>query len=304
MNYQSGINGEGERDCGERWSLIEGELAPGALIDIGSAEGYFPLRAARELGMMAVSVEADAQRAAVQTAAARDLEGRVAVCRRGFGSDFAWRLADTCEFFENALLLSVLHWFQEPEEILASVCAMAGRVFVELPEPDDMRACGIGVRLKMGDDLQGWLERYSGRSVRLLGAVKAHTSGIRRVWVIEGPMERRPRRAYLGAPVYAGRFRQEWDGERLTFTINDCYSPWMPGVNVHTLGQMGVTYPGRAWWQGAVMKALKEYEALNGAHEDKRIWNVLATAEGLRWIDGRCLAPQDGIEGDLERFGE
>ena len=63
MNYQSGVDGPGERDCEARWRLIRGELAPGALLDVGSAEGWFGLRAAAELGLVVASVEADPGRA-------------------------------------------------------------------------------------------------------------------------------------------------------------------------------------------------------------------------------------------------
>lgn len=304
MRYQAGPDKEGERDCGERWEILSREFVPGALLDVGSAEGYFPCRAASELGMMAVSIEANEDRVAEQVAAAQDLRGRMAVCSRGVGPDFMARLSDTCEFFENTLLLSVLHWFDEPEEMLASVCSMSGKVFVELPEPDDPYACGANARARIGGDLREWLERYSGRSVRLLGEVSAHTSKTRRLWVIEGPLERLPRRAYLGAPVYRDRFRQVWDGQCLHFFINGCEASWEPGVNAHTLNHMSIEFPTRSWWDTEAREALARFEQEHGMHEDTRIWNLIATADGLRWIDGKCLLPQDSLSDDLRSFGK
>ena len=311
MNYQSGVNGPGERDCEARWRLIRGELAPGALLDVGSAEGWFGLRAAAELGLVVASVEADAARAAAQCAALRATEGakdggsspeppagRLHVCRFGWSADFGHRLAGTCEFFENALLLSVLHWLPEPEEVLAGVCAMAGRVFVELPEPDDATAGGS----RVGPDLEEWLRLYSGRSVRLLGAVPAHTSATRRLWVLEGQMERKPTRAYLGAPVWRNRFLQRWDGRRLWFWKDGEKEAWTPGVNLWTLSKMRCA--GADAIRAETAAALGAWEAEHGPHEDRNLWNVLATAEGLKWFDGRCDGAPDGLAGQLEGFGK
>jgi len=177
---------------------------------------------------------------------------------------------------------------------------MAGRVFVELPEPDDATAGGS----RVGPDLEEWLRRYSGRSVRLLGAVPAHTSATRRVWVIEGPMLRKPTRAYLGAPVRRDAFTQYWNGRWMMYQKNGEGVEWTPGVNAWTLHKMGAMHPDRTWWREEAMKALGAWEAENGPHEDKNLWNVLATAEGLKWFDGRCHTPQDGIEGQLEGFGK
>ena len=117
-------------------------------------------------------------------------------------------------------------------------------------------------------------------------------------------MLRKPTRAYLGAPVRRRAFRQHWNGARLAFDKDGAPQDWTPGVNAWTLRKMGAMHPDRTWWREEAMKALGAWEAENGPHEDKNLWNVLATAEGLKWFDGRCHEPQDGIEGQLEGFGK
>jgi len=175
---------------------------------------------------------------------------------------------------------------------------MAGRVFVELPEPDDATAGGS----RVGPDLEEWLRLYSGRSVRLLGTVPAHTSATRRLWVLEGQMERKPTRAYLGAPVWRNRFLQRWDGRRLWFWKDGEKEAWTPGVNLWTLSKMRCA--GADAIRAETAAALGAWEAEHGPHEDRNLWNVLATAEGLKWFDGRCDGAPDGLAGQLEGFGK
>src|SRR3989344_638266 len=73
-NYQSLYKKNGlsknksVRGCTERWEIIKPtlvSLSPKSLLDLGSAEGYFILRAANELGINSLGVDSNKRRLAL-----------------------------------------------------------------------------------------------------------------------------------------------------------------------------------------------------------------------------------------------
>jgi hypothetical protein len=116
------------RDCPVRWELIKKHLLKGKSMDVGSAEGYYA-RKLTEWGPV-ISIE---------------------------GSDFVFneqnRLNEGYDIelhkisldhtnikkldkVENILLLSVLHWCEDPDKLLNIAAKRSKVMFIELPDLD------------------------------------------------------------------------------------------------------------------------------------------------------------------------
>ena len=93
-----------------------------------------------------------------------------------------------------------------------------------------------------------------------------------------------------------------WQSPATVTTAGVVTASWTPGVNLWTLSKMRCA--GADAIRAETAAALAEWEAANGPHEDKNLWNALATARGVKWFDGRCDGAQDGLAGQLEGFGK
>jgi hypothetical protein len=171
----------GGRGCEERWALIQPHLPTrGLLLDVGSDLGYFPIRALLEnpdLG--AVSLEGNRDSVEMQGAIARShtlsrlcvLQGMV----NGVVAD-SWRRG-AGDRFDLTLLFSVIHWFDDPAQVVADLFAMTDRLIVEMVDPRDVGACGHERTVAMGDPAR-WLREVTGHDPVLLGRCARHTSDV------------------------------------------------------------------------------------------------------------------------------
>lgn len=287
MNYQDGIVGKGERECFERWEMIRDELiTPGITLDIGSAEGFFCKKIVEEKNMMAIAVESNQDCIQRQMSWIKQgrYEGRLITCSVNINNDLLKKMSTVCDFYENVLLLSVLHWMPNPGEFIKLLSSISGKVFVELPHYDDHKACGRKNIEIFGKDQKAWLEQNSGRQVRLIGNPRAHTSEFRNMWVIEGQLERHPTLPFIGCnPTEKKEYTEKWDEKTLEFVKKGKRQAWVPGVNVNTLKWMKIVFPLRRWWECEINKALSKIA--NGKHPDKCIHNIIASYNEVRWID-------------------
>ena len=269
-------------------------------MDVGSAEGFFSRESAKN-GNFVFSIEKMTDRISVQKEWVRKYLGAVAICQTDLTVEKTKMLSQVCDFYENTLLLSVLHWMPEPEQIIKNLASCSGKIFVELPDYNDVRACGQGKIKEFTQDQKGWLEKHSGRKVRLVGEPKAHTYETRNLWVIEGEFERSPVRSFWGGEL-RNCYRQIWKDQKLKMFKGGKELEWTPGVNMETLKQCGVVSPSRDWW-----KAKLEIESIGIVkHDDLRIWNLIAVYGGVKWID--FLLTEEGkirfdtIAEDLKSF--
>lgn len=211
----------GARDCEERWKLIAPHLADATtLLDVGSNFGWFGLRACRENERLVVaSVEADLRSAAVQRHALRSHgHARVCLLTDPAGAPFVERFAAAGQRFDAALCLNVLHWMRDPRCFIARLGAVAGRIIVEHPDPDEEGAGVAAIRRKIGPigRYLAWL--FPDRGIEQLGEVRCHRAEGRgrQVWLVD-----RPR----------GWRRSE------------------EGLDAAALLASGLSWPPRSWWQ-------------------------------------------------------
>lgn len=164
-----------KRDCAGRWRVLEPHLPhDGVLVDVGSAQGYFAVRAAKTWpDLHVVSLEEDAAAAAHQRdlVTLMDLPNLRVVEERFDGTNLhAWGIGADC-----TLLLSVLHWLDDPAEAVRNIAGMSSTILIEHPDVMDFEACNPVKRGEIGDIL-GWLNRLDIGDVDIIGRAKRHTS--------------------------------------------------------------------------------------------------------------------------------
>ena len=305
MSYQNipGFSKKFERDCLERWRLIEPELpAEGVAVDIGAAEGYFCRQIAERTNLLAIAVEKHRGRVVFQHRWLNDSYlGKVVSCCGKFDTDFAKRLAATPEWFDVTLLMSVLHWINS-DDFLKAIASMSGKVVIEIPDLNDTKATGqkFMARLREIGSEREYFEKITGRSVRLLGKVAAHTYPHRNLWIIEGDLYRENRTPHINYGKRTGiTYVQEFVAGRLSYKKRSKKLPWIPGINLATLKELGVTWPGIRYWRAKIADSI---DALDDKANDLRIHNVIISREKISWIDTFHKAGRNTITEDLDNL--
>jgi len=164
-----------KRDCAGRWRTLEPHLpADGVIVDLGSAQGYFAVRAAKTWpALQVVSIEDDIEAANHQRQLVTlfDLPNIRVVNERFDGHNLhAWGIGVDC-----TLMLSVLHWLDDPETALRNIAGMSSRILIEHPDVMDFDACNPVGRAHIGDIL-AFLHRIDVGDVEVIGRAKRHTS--------------------------------------------------------------------------------------------------------------------------------
>lgn len=290
MAYQTIGEHRGERDCHERWELIKPLLPDmGVVMDIGAAEGYFLQRIAMETNLLAVGVEKHTGRvhAQLRWLNGAGYEGKVVSCHTGISSSFISSLSTTPEWIDAVLLLSVLHWINN-DDFLRDISKIAGKLFIEIPDLNDTSATGqkFMQRIRKYGNEEAYFRAITGRDVRKIGTVKAHTYPTRNLWVIDGSMTHVTKRPHIdyGKPLKGRTYVHYYNGRQHMFTRNGETIPWIHGINLATLRKLNIAFPSQEWWDAEIDKSYKEIDksAIKG---DVRIHNLIVCRDSLNWID-------------------
>ena len=70
---------------------------------------------------------------------------------------------------------------------------------------------------------------------------------------------------------------------------------WVHGINLATLGQMGVIFPEFEWWESKVRESIPK-----NVKGDLRIHNLIVSRDKLTWIDTDHHAHPPTIMEDIE----
>jgi hypothetical protein len=282
----------GARDCATRWALFE-HLIPeaGVLVDVGSNLGYFAMRAALERRSLAVlSLEPDSTIAERQAGLVQShgLE-RICVVQGRMTAETARAWANTCDWVDVTLLLSVLHWTDDPAEVLRQLASMSAVVIVELPDAEDDGACGREL-LQLWRSPLDWVTRVTGREALLLGRPPRHTSGIpAHMIAIVGPTGRQPVLAYWGSRYrhpQGNLYYIRYDGSNVRISIRGVERAYRPGVNLASMMSLGrLVYPPPRHWLRLGAAAL----SASPHHPDPMPHNMVWSASGLSLVDEEPL---------------
>lgn len=188
--YQN-IGGKKGRDCTERWNLISAHIeeAPNSfIIDIGSAEGFFTKETIQKTKGRAISVEGSYEvfRRQQKYCASEIQIGSIILAHMELDENsidlFVSRQYKYC------FLLSVLHWFKNPDAIISKLSQVSEVLFIELPELDDKKAWNQAflqhIDSKYGN-LENYITTHSGKNIIAEYKVSSHTSPFRRVFVLK-----------------------------------------------------------------------------------------------------------------------
>jgi SAM-dependent methyltransferase len=305
----------GVRECESRLAALLPQVDDGdTVLDVGSSFGYFGrgIAAARPRSVV-VSVEKDRASVALQRRLLLAERAENVILVHG-EVDLEWmrRANAACTFFDDVLLLSVLHHFSAADlpGVLAELDRLGARLLVELPETAEEKVCGrepVTVLASHGGDLNPLLP--SPRARIELGKTASHlhpeiTRSLAAYARLD--LERVAGAAYVGdpglklgpdgAPRFVFRRRPEggW-----SFAKGGQESAYVPGVSLWDVRQLG-----RVVWPG-VPRLLAQFDAAIAALKpeqrwDIRPWNLIYTADGLRVIDSdRGDTPRD--TGDVDR---
>ena len=284
----------GEREGNERWQIIKPFLPEsGTVLDIGSNLGYFGIKITEaKPAVGVVSIESDPRIISIQRKVlASHNQKRVIAIQGQLDEQMAKSWADLCDWFDITLLLSIIHWFDDPAKVVASLSSMSGKIIVEVPDRDDIGACGQTQISLWGDDPVTWFEEVTKRPCRHLGRVTRHTSDSRsHMILIEGPIHRistTPYADYDFAHPKGNEYLFDYDGTRLTFTRRGEVLPYLPGVNIVNLSKLGrLAWPSKRYWLDQGSALIKS----TPSHSDPLPHNMLWTPSGLKFIDDQDLA--------------
>lgn len=222
---------QGARDCEGRWKTIEPYLPDGgALLDIGSNFGWFGLRwCERFADGVVVSIEADERSALVQREVlAANEQDRIFLLTAKAGAGMMRRFQRAGQRFDAALLFSILHWVRDHRAMLEALGQIAGRIFVEQPDPREEGAGDERIRREIGP-IGPYLGRiFPDRSVVHLATWPSHrpTEYPRELWMVDSA---------------AGTLRVPSVSAGDNTTKNQLHLP--------TLLDLEPAWPPRSWWE-------------------------------------------------------
>jgi len=287
--FYPGTVSAGIRECGRRWDLIE-PFAPstGMVLDVGSNLGYFGIRLALKSEQVAVvSIEANQANAEEQARIVRShAMTRVCVINAAFNARVSRDWVKACDWFDLTLLLSIIHWFDDPAQVVKDLSAMSARMIIEVPDAEDHGACGQ-THLKEWKDPLAWTREVTGRQCTLIGRGERHTSeAASHIILVEGTVSRRPMLAYWDSQYvhpHGNEYELDFDGDKLAFFIRGRKIDYLPGVNLLSLMKLGrLVWPLPSYWERSGIDEIRRAEG----HKDPVPHNMIWTSTGIRLIDG------------------
>ena len=187
--YQN-ISGAG-RNCDDRWDIIS-RFVKGDTntlsIDVGSAEGVFSKRIVENTGGKVVSIEgSDYVYNEQLNYCSKEIESHnIELHKIALNRDNIHQFLD--KHYDYTLLMSVLHWCDEPDIILRSLSDVSEYMFVELPDLNDTKSYGQDYLQRIKRDF-GNIENYLQETTNkpIIGAykVEGNNSEYRVVYVLK-----------------------------------------------------------------------------------------------------------------------
>lgn len=169
MNYYQNVDGITGRNPHERWDFIKNHISSkgGMSIDVGSAEGYYTKQLVKATEGKVVSIEGSKFPYDIQTRYCADeiFEGKVILHKTPLTEN---NIDEFTGPYDYCLLLAVLHWCNNPDEILSKLSAVSTYTFMEIPELDDKICYGQEYLAYIRDnfgDTKSYIERITNKQI-------------------------------------------------------------------------------------------------------------------------------------------
>jgi hypothetical protein len=187
--YQN-ISGAG-RNCDDRWDIIskyvkgnENTLS----IDVGSAEGVFSKRIVEKTDGKVISIEGSdfVYNEQLNYCASEINSHNIQLHKIALNTDTLHQFLGN--HYDYTLLMSVLHWCDEPDVILRSLSDISEYIFVELPDLDDTKSYGQEYLQRIKRDfgnIENYLQEITNKPIVGAYKVEGNNSEYRVVYVLK-----------------------------------------------------------------------------------------------------------------------
>lgn len=186
--YQN-IDGGG-RNCDDRWDIIKKYIKEdknSISLDVGSAEGVFSKRITQSTKGKVVSIEGSdfVYNEQLNYCNEEIQNGVIQLHKTELNEDTLPNFLDTK--YEYSLLLSVLHWCSNPDDILKSISSISNYIFVELPDLADEKSYGQEylkrIKSEFGN-IENYLQEITQKPIIGAYKVEGNNSKYRVVYVL------------------------------------------------------------------------------------------------------------------------
>lgn len=186
-NYYQNVHGITGRHPEERWVAISNHISAtnGVSIDVGSAEGYYVKKLVEHTQGKVISIEGSEFPYKIQQQYCADeiFDGKVILYNTPLTEHNINQFTGP---YDYCLLLAVLHWCNNPDEILHKLSSVSIYTFVEIPELDDTICYGQDYLKYIREnfaDTKSYLEAITNKSI--ITYYKTHGATTpRTMWVI------------------------------------------------------------------------------------------------------------------------
>lgn len=275
----------------ERLEVIKDYIKPGqTILDVGSNVGFFTINLAKMFpNNVFVSVEKQYSYARLQAELIK-LEGvkNVILINSVVTSDWLIKASQSCTYFDVTLLLSVLHHIEDAEYFLTELNKISKSFIMELPHPDESRVCGKDI-LKTQLTLDKIIQ-VKPVFIKMDYEATTHcdTELTRSFYYADSPdYQRETLFPYIGYPGKARKYiiKVTDTGVLLHKSHLKQDIEIVPGVLLYDITQLGQVL---APQYEIIQKQIEtQFEQLNNIDNvaDIRPWNILFTAQGVKFID-------------------
>jgi SAM-dependent methyltransferase len=277
----------------ERLGAIKAKVHEGqTILDVGSNAGFFSIELAKIYKKSSIiSIESNFHYAKIQSELVQDQKiNNVCVINGVLSLEWLRLARDACVFFDTVLLLSVVHHFDRPKEILRELSFLCRSMIIEMPDENEKNVCGKEkirtLDMTFISDLKSCFEEIPYTSpVHTDEHVQRkyyylHDENYARSSVIPYigyPLEKR--KYSISSSVGGTKFYKH----HLDDTVNS-----IPGANLSDLFCLGnILYPTPLKIIKDVRKSINTYLSEELDLADVRSWNVILAPKGAEVIDCR-----------------
>ena len=165
--WQNGKLASSDRDCSDRWQLIEKELGKEkieTLIDLGSAEGFYVLNSAKNFGIFSLGVDADERRISVAQMQLTDEK----IENAGFVfSTINEKFIKKMPVFNVVIFMSVAHHMireigeEKTREIISLIKQKTNKFMIfEMGQPNEIENKWVKDLPEMKPNPEEWIKKF------------------------------------------------------------------------------------------------------------------------------------------------
>ena len=275
----------------ERLEVIKNYIKPNqTILDIGSNVGFFTINLARLFpDNIFVSVESQYSYVQLQQELIK-LEGvkNIVLIHSTMSTEWLIKAAQACTYFDVTLLLSILHHIPDAGNFLTQLGQVSKSLIIELPHPDELKVCGKNILKEQltVENISQVKPVFTKMSYEATTHCDANLK--RSFYYADSPNYHRTSvYPYIGYPLDPRNYDiQSTEKGLLIRKIHlDRQIDAIPGILFYDIAQIGSIFTPS---YGTLIQQIEnEFDRLGKSENiaDIRPWNMLFTANGLRFID-------------------